>query len=114
MHPVLANDLLMSIDYLRPAAIIPYAHHEKWDGSGYPRGLKGEEIPLMARIFSVADVWDSLMRDQPHRPAWSEAEATDFIRMQAGRSFDPLVVEAFLSYVQEDENPAFARPDDTI
>jgi PAS domain S-box-containing protein len=114
MHPVLANDLLISIDYLRPAAVIPYAHHEKWDGSGYPRGLTGDQIPLAARIFSVADVWDSLIRDQPHRPAWSEAEATDFIRTRAGRDFDPLVVETFLSYVQEDENRAFTRPDDTI
>jgi PAS domain S-box-containing protein len=113
-HPVLANDLLMSIDYLRPAAVIPYAHHEKWDGSGYPRRLVGNQIPLAARIFSVADVWDSLMRDQPQRPAWSEAEATDFIRAQAGRDFDPLVVETFLSYIQEDEQRAFTRPDDTM
>jgi HD-GYP domain-containing protein (c-di-GMP phosphodiesterase class II) len=103
-HPVIARDLLVSIDYLRPAAVIPYAHHEKWDGSGYPRGLKAEQIPLVARIFSVADVWDTLKREQPHRPAWSEADATDFIRTRSGLDFDPLVVDAFLVFIEGREN----------
>lgn len=111
-HPVLARDLLMAIDYLRPAAVIPYTHHEKWDGSGYPRGLKGEQIPFVVRIFSVVEVWDVLKRDQPYRPAWTETEATDFIRTRAGQEFDPSVVEAFLAYIQESENrPVFGYDD---
>ncbi|MBI2247826.1 MAG: HD domain-containing protein [Armatimonadetes bacterium] len=96
-HPVYAYELLSPISYLRPALDIPYAHHEKWDGSGYPRGLKGEPIPLAARIFAVIDVWDALTSDRPYRKAWPEAKARAHIREQAGKHFDPRVVEAFLA-----------------
>lgn len=96
-HPVYAYDLLSPIDYLRPALDIPYCHHEKWDGTGYPRKLQGDQIPLAARIFAVLDVWDALRSDRPYRPAWSEAQAREYIREQAGIHFDPRVVEAFLA-----------------
>jgi putative nucleotidyltransferase with HDIG domain len=96
-HPVYALDLLSPIPYLRPALDIPAAHHEKWDGTGYPRGLKGEEIPLAARIFAVIDVWDALTSDRPYRPAWPRERALVHIRDEAGRHFDPAVVEAFLA-----------------
>jgi putative nucleotidyltransferase with HDIG domain len=95
-HPQHAYDMLSRIVYLRPAMDIPYCHHEKWDGTGYPRGLSGEQIPLAARIFSVVDVWDALTNDRPYRPAWTESEALSYIREQAGRHFDARIVEAFL------------------
>jgi len=95
-HPDFARDLLEPIAHLRPALDIPYCHHEKWDGSGYPRGLKGEEIPLAARVFAVVDVWDALTSDRPYRPAWSQERAREQIRNDAGRHFDPQVVTAFL------------------
>jgi len=94
-HPQYAYDMLQPTEYLRPALEIPYCHHEKWDGSGYPRGLKGEEIPLGARIFAVIDVWDALRSDRPYRRAWSEEAALEYIRSQAGQHFDPAIVEAF-------------------
>jgi PAS domain S-box-containing protein len=95
-HPQFAYDMLSPIIYLRPALDIPYCHHEKWDGTGYPRGLKGTAIPLAARIFAVVDVWDALTSDRPYRPAWSKEKALDYIREQAGKHFDPEVVSAFL------------------
>ncbi|RPI80462.1 MAG: GAF domain-containing protein [Chloroflexi bacterium] len=95
MHPIYAYELLMPIPYLRTAIDIPYCHHEKWDGSGYPRGLKGEEIPLAARLFSVADVWDALRSDRPYRSSWSEEKAVLYLRKQSGCHFDPRVVEIF-------------------
>jgi putative nucleotidyltransferase with HDIG domain len=95
-HPVYALELLSPISYLRPALDIPYCHHEKWDGTGYPRNLKGEQIPLAARIFAVVDVWDALTSDRPYRPAWTRDRALAFIREQAGDHFDPSVVEAFM------------------
>jgi PAS domain S-box-containing protein/putative nucleotidyltransferase with HDIG domain len=94
-HPQYAYDLLHPTEYLRPALEIPYCHHEKWDGMGYPRRLKGEEIPLGARIFAVIDVWDALTSDRPYRLAWSEADALAYIRAQSGLHFDPDIVEAF-------------------
>jgi len=96
-HPNYALEMLRPISYLRPALDIPYCHHEKWDGSGYPRGLKGEQIPLMARIFAVVDVWDALTSDRPYRPAWTELKALEYIREQAGLHFDPDIVDAFLA-----------------
>jgi PAS domain S-box-containing protein len=99
-HPVYAYQLLRPISYLRPALDIPYCHHEKWDGTGYPRGLKGEHIPLAARIFAVVDVWDALCSDRPYRPAWSAARALDYIKSESGTHFDPRVVEAFLKFVE--------------
>lgn len=100
-HPQLAYDLLSKIKYLQPALDIPYCHHEKWDGSGYPRGLKGDQIPLIARIFAVVDVWDALRSDRPYRPAWSEEKALEYIRFEAGKHFDPQVVKLFFHVVME-------------
>src|SRR3989339_539562 len=94
-HPVYAYELLYPISYLRPALDIPYCHHEKWDGTGYPRGLKGEYIPLSARIFSVVDVWDALCSDRPYRPAWPEEKTREYIKELSGKQFDPKVVEGF-------------------
>lgn len=99
-HPGLAYEWLHSIPYLRPALDIPYAHHEKWDGSGYPRGLEGDSIPLNARIFAVVDVWDALNSDRPYRKAWTSEKALDYIREQSGTHFDPQVVEAFLALIE--------------
>lgn len=101
-HPTLAYQMLSSIHFLKPALGIPYCHHEKWDGSGYPRGLKGEQIPLAARIFAVVDVWDALTSDRPYRKAWSPKQALAYLRQQAGKYFDPAVVKAFL-YLIKDE-----------
>jgi HD-GYP domain-containing protein (c-di-GMP phosphodiesterase class II) len=109
-HPVYAYELLSPIPYLREALDIPYCHHEKWDGTGYPRGLKAEEIPRSARIFAVVDVYDALTSDRPYRAAWPNAKATEHIQAQVGRHFDPKVVEAFfrldpsLSNQPESEN----------
>ncbi|MDR7414843.1 MAG: HD domain-containing phosphohydrolase [Armatimonadota bacterium] len=100
-HPEYAYELLSPIEYLRPALEIPYGHHERWDGSGYPRGLRGEEIPLAARIFAVVDVYDALTSDRPYRRAWSHEQAVAYLREQAGRQFDPRVVEAFLQVLEE-------------
>ncbi|MCX8063108.1 MAG: GAF domain-containing protein [Anaerolineales bacterium] len=102
-HPTLAYQMLSSIEYLQPALNIPYCHHERWDGSGYPRGLKGEEIPLEARIFAIVDVWDALTNDRPYRKAWSRQEALKYIRDQAGKQFDPRVVKIFLEAMEEME-----------
>ena len=98
-HPTHAYHWFCNIDYLRPALDIPYCHHEKWDGGGYPRGLRGPEIPFAARLFAVVDVWDALTSDRPYRAAMDEAEALDYIRSQAGKHFDPQVVELFLATV---------------
>jgi putative nucleotidyltransferase with HDIG domain len=94
-HPVYALDLLTRIPYLRSSLDVPYYHHEKWDGSGYPTGLSGEQIPLAARIFAVADVWDALRSDRPYRPGWDEEKARDYIISEAGKHFDPQVIEVF-------------------
>jgi HD-GYP domain-containing protein (c-di-GMP phosphodiesterase class II) len=107
MHPTYACQMLKPIAYLVPALDIPYCHHEKWDGTGYPRGLKGEEIPLSARIFCIVDVYDALTSDRPYRPAWPRDKALEHIRRLAGTHFEPRVVDAFLEMVGEtDKNPA--------
>ncbi|MGE5249935.1 MAG: HD domain-containing phosphohydrolase [Bacteroidota bacterium] len=98
-HPQYAYDMLMPISYLRRALDIPYAHHERWNGAGYPRGLQGEMIPLQARIFAVVDVWDALTTDRPYRAAWPDEKAVEFIRTRSGRDFDPRVVRAFLDVI---------------
>jgi PAS domain S-box-containing protein len=103
-HPQFAFDMLSPIAYLRPALDIPYCHHEKWDGTGYPRGLKGEQIPLAARIFSVVDVWDALISDRPYRVAWPRERVLDYIREQSGRYFDPEIVNIFLRFELSDEH----------
>lgn len=99
-HPVYAYNMLSPITYLNLALDIPYCHHEKWDGSGYPNGLRGEQIPLAARIFAVVDVYDALISDRPYRKAWSKEKAIDYIKEQAGIHFDPKIVEVFLREVQ--------------
>ncbi|MEX2030435.1 MAG: GAF domain-containing protein [Anaerolineales bacterium] len=100
-HPGLAHDMLRPIVYLRPALDIPYSHHEKWDGTGYPQGLKAEQIPLAARIFAVADVWDALRSDRPYRKGWPAEKVLEHIRAEAGTHFDPRVVQVFLVLPQE-------------
>ena len=95
-HPEFAYKLLAPIAYLKPALDIPYCHHEKWDGSGYPRGLKSTQIPLAARIFSVIDVWDALSSDRPYRPAWPKEKVLEHIRLSSGTHFDPQVVDVLL------------------
>lgn len=94
-HPTYAYELLAPISYLRPALDIPYCHHEKWDGTGYPRGLKAEQIPLAARLFAVVDVWDALTSDRSYRAAWPPDKALAYIREQAGSHFDPQAAELF-------------------
>lgn len=101
-HTTYAYELLSPIEYLRPALDIPYCHHEKWDGTGYPRGLRGEEIPLAARIFALVDVWDALTSDRPYRKAWTREQACQYIREQAGKHFDPRLVDLFLSIAAPD------------
>jgi PAS domain S-box-containing protein len=99
-HPEYAYKLLSPIDYLRLALDIPHYHHEKWDGTGYPLGLRGEEIPLAARLFAVVDVWDALCHDRPYRLGWSQDQVIDFIQSESGKHFDPRVVSVFLEMVQ--------------
>lgn len=94
-HPQLAYEMLLPIDFLKLALDIPYCHHEKWDGTGYPRGLKGEEIPIAARIFAVTDVWDAMHSDRPYRKGLSTEKVRDYIHSQSGKHFDPQVIEAF-------------------
>jgi putative nucleotidyltransferase with HDIG domain len=101
-HPVYAYEWLSGIPFLKKALEIPYAHHERWDGSGYPRGLKGSEIPLSARIFAVVDVYDALTSDRPYRKAWPREKALAYLQEQAGKQFDPEVVAAFLRLMAEE------------
>lgn len=103
-HPIYAQQLLSPITYLRSAIDVPYCHHEKWDGSGYPRGLKGKEIPLSARIFSVVDVWDALRSDRPYRKGWPENQVRAYLREQAGYHFDPKAVDTFLSILSAEDD----------
>jgi putative nucleotidyltransferase with HDIG domain len=100
-HTDFAYEMLAPIPYLKPALNIPYFHHEKWDGTGYPLGLKGEQIPLEARIFSLVDVWDALLSERPQRGAWSREQTVEYIRAQAGAHFDPRVVERFLELIKQ-------------
>jgi HD-GYP domain-containing protein (c-di-GMP phosphodiesterase class II) len=102
-HPQYAFDLLAPIPYLRPALDIPYCHHEHWDGSGYPRGLKGEQIPLSARIFSIVDIWDALLSDRPYRSAWPREKVENYLKDISGTILDPRMVETFLNMIKKDE-----------
>ncbi len=95
-HPQFAFDMLAPIRYLQPALDIPYCHHEKWDGTGYPRGLKGEQIPLVARIFAIVDVWDALASDRPYRAAWTQEKILEHIQSLSGTHFDPQIVKIVL------------------
>lgn len=103
-HPVHAYEWLSPINYLQPALAIPYCHHERWDGTGYPRGLSGEQIPLAARLFAVVDVWDALGSDRPYRKAWSQDQVRAHIQSLAGTGFDPNVVEVFLDLLMRESS----------
>jgi len=102
-HPTTAYELLKPIAYLEKALEIPYCHHEKWDGTGYPRSLKGEEIPLSARIFAIVDVWDALSSDRPYRNAWPQKKVIEYLKNDSGKHFDPNVLEVFLQMVEKGE-----------
>ena len=104
MHPIYAYQWLAPITFLKNAVDIPYCHHEKWDGSGYPRGLAGEEIPLLARLFAIVDVWDALSSDRPYRPALPMTEILEYIRSQSGIHFDPALVPVFLDMFRDESN----------
>lgn len=101
-HPEKAHEILSHIAYLSPAIDIPYCHHEKWDGTGYPRNLKGEEIPLSARLFAVVDVFDALTSDRPYRKAWEKEKALTYIQEQSGKHFFPDAVEAFVALLSSE------------
>jgi HD-GYP domain-containing protein (c-di-GMP phosphodiesterase class II) len=105
-HPQYAYDMIWPIEYLQPALDIPYYHHERWDGTGYPKKLKGEEIPLSARIFSVIDVWDALTNERPYKRAMSREDALAEIKSQRGIQFDPLVTDSFLEYIAKKDDGA--------
>ncbi len=102
-HPIYAYEMLSSIDYLQPALDIPYCHHERWNGTGYPRRLKGEQIPFAARLFAVVDVWDAVLTDRPYHRAWSHEEAIQLIKDGSGEFFDPKIVEVFLDMIHHEE-----------
>ncbi len=110
-HPAYARDMLANITYLRPALSIPYCHHERWDGSGYPNGLRGEEIPLEARIFAVVDVWDALTSERPYREsAWNTEDTLRYLQAKAGSLFDPAVVDAFVRLIRTQDMPPAETP----
>ncbi len=102
-HPEYAQKMLSKIDFLKPALTIPIYHHERWDGSGYPHGLKGTEIPLEARIFAIIDCWDALRSDRPYRQAWSREQTRQYLEEQSGKLFDPEVVRVFLKEIEKQE-----------
>jgi putative two-component system response regulator len=99
-HPQNAFNMLKHIEYLQDALEIPYCHHEKWDGSGYPRGLKGDEIPISARMFALVDVYDALTNDRPYRKAMGIEETIAYLKSQSGTHFDPNIMDTFLSIVR--------------
>jgi putative two-component system response regulator len=109
-HPAYAYEMLSPVEYLRPALDIPWCHHEKWDGSGYPRGLAGDQIPLAARLFALVDVWDALRSDRPYREAWSFERTCDYIHSLRGTHFQPELVDIFLGMVA----PAEEIPEPTF
>ncbi len=109
-HPQYAYELLAPIEYLRGALDIPYCHHEKWDGTGYPRGLAGETIPLAARIFAAVDVWDALRSDRSYRRAWPAEQVTAYIQSLAGTHFDPRIVSVFMQILREEQTAAVSSP----
>jgi putative nucleotidyltransferase with HDIG domain len=105
-HPEFARQMLSPIEFLHSAMPIPISHHEKWDGTGYPHGLKGKQIPMEARIFAIVDVWDALTSDRPYRAAWPEEKVRQYLQEQSGKHFDPKVVEAFFHYILTDKSGA--------
>jgi putative nucleotidyltransferase with HDIG domain len=98
-HPKVGGDLVQGFDFLVPAAEITYHHHERWDGSGYPAGLAGDQIPIAAQIFSIVDVWDSLLSCRPYRPAWVKDDVMEYLASESGRTFSGKVVDLFFSIV---------------
>ena len=96
MHPQIAHDIISNITFLNPSIDIPYYHHEKWDGSGYPTGIKGESIPIAARLFAVIDVWDALIHPRVYKSAWPENKVLNYIQEGSGKHFDPKIVKIFL------------------
>jgi HD-GYP domain-containing protein (c-di-GMP phosphodiesterase class II) len=106
-HPAAAFQSLSRIDYLKPAIEIPYCHHERWDGSGYPRGLKGTQIPLAARIFAIVDVWDALSQHRPYREAWGKETVLAYMRTQSGRHFDPAILPIFFDLIENEAGFSF-------
>jgi HD-GYP domain-containing protein (c-di-GMP phosphodiesterase class II) len=111
-HPEYAFQMLSPIDYLKPALDIPRYHHERWDGTGYTHGLKGEDIPIAARLFTVVDVWDALNSDRPYHKGWSPEKAAEYIRSQGGKQFDPQVVDLFLRMIATGEKLLLGRESD--
>lgn len=103
-HPEFALEMLSRIEYLKPALDIPYCHHERWDGSGYPRGLKGEQIPLAARLFAVVDVWDALRSNRSYRQGWPDEKVMEYICQISGTHLDPKAVELFMKVMKEEKN----------
>ena len=100
-HPEYAYHFLSRIKYLQKAADIPFCHHEKWDGSGYPRGLTGNEIPLPARIFTIVDVWDALNSNRPYRKSWPKAKIIEYLKERSGKDFDPNIIKEFIKMINE-------------
>jgi putative nucleotidyltransferase with HDIG domain len=100
-HTVYAREILAPISFLQPASVISYCHHERWDGRGYPRGLKGDEIPRAARLFAVVDQWDALSSERPYRTAWPQEKIIAYVRENSGKHFDPEVVETFLRIIRQ-------------
>ena len=100
-HPLHGLELLSPITFLEKALDIPYCHHERWDGTGYPRGLRGEEIPTAARIFTVIDVWDALLSDRPYSKAWPKEKAIRYLKDESGKIFDPDCISVFLELVEQ-------------
>ncbi len=99
-HPVIARDLLSGVTLLKDAIDIPFSHHENWDGSGYPQGLKAEAIPKAARIFAVVETYDALLSDKPYRKAWTKEKAIDYLKQEKGKKFDPKIIDAFLAFIK--------------
>ena len=105
-HPFYAKQMLTDVSFLQPCIDVAYSHHERWDGHGYPEGLKGEEIPIKARLFAVVDQWDALSSDRPYRKAWSRDDVIAYLQENSGKIYDPQIVEVFLSLIREDEASA--------
>ncbi len=100
-HPSLATKMISGIPFLQPVSNIVYSHHEHWDGSGYPQGLRGEEIPLAARIFTIVDHWDALNSDRPYRKAWDKEQVISYLRENTGKIYDPAIIDVFLDLIGE-------------
>jgi HD-GYP domain-containing protein (c-di-GMP phosphodiesterase class II) len=103
-HPEMAYQMLSQIKYLKEAITIPYYHHERWNGSGYPHKLSGADIPLQARMFAVVDVWDALSSDRPYRRKMHHKEVLEYLRKESGHLFDPQIVDVFLSLISDESN----------